>query len=374
MYCGIDVSKNKSQVCILDNNKQLITEFEIEHTKEGFEKLEKNLDYDAKIGMESTSNYCKALYSYFKEKYDVCYVDNLQMNYFAKLNYPTIKNDKVDSRLIAIYVASNFKIVEPIKTDELKDLARLYYKTMKQLTRYKYMFQSQLNIIFPELEKHCHLRKTLVIATMLLKYPTPKEIAEASTEDVRHEMIKCLNRGSKFTIEYVKELQELARNSIGVKNHPVSSFLHTIRLMLFYQDLINAIKKDMERSLMQTPYSKLLDEFGYNIAGLSSIVAEIGDVRRFSNHKKFVSYCGLDVSEKQSGKSMSVNCCITKRGNRYLRHMFYNKVLVHLCYKTELSKFFYRLRQAGKHPKKCMVATSRKLAIKVYYDMLKCHS
>lgn len=40
----------------------------------------------------------------------------------------------------------------------------------------------------------------------------------------------------------------------------------------------------------------------------------------------------------------------------------------------DISKFFYRLRDdVGKHPKKCMVATARKLAIKNYFDMMKCH-
>ena len=39
MYCGIDVSKNKSTVCILDERQAVIKEFEIEHTKDGLEKL-----------------------------------------------------------------------------------------------------------------------------------------------------------------------------------------------------------------------------------------------------------------------------------------------------------------------------------------------
>ena len=374
MYCGIDVSKNKSNVCILDENKNVLAQFEIGHDKEGFEKLEQHLTPGIKIAMESTSNYCKALYSFLREKYNVTYVDNEQMSNFAKLNFPTIKNDKLDAKLIATYVSYDFKKVVPIQTDELKDLVRLYHKTLKQLTRYKFMFQSQINIIFPELEEHCHLRKTKVIANMLLKYPSPREISEAPTEEVRKELIKGLSRGSRFTIEYTKKLQELAKNSIGVKNYPTSCFKYTIQIMLFYQDLIDKIKEDMERALMKSPYHSLLNEFGYNIVGLSTIVAETGDIRRFSNHKKFVKYCGLDVSEKQSGKSMSVNCFITKKGSRYLRHTFYNQVLVHLCYKKNVSEFFYRLKKSGKHPKKCMVAASRKLAVKAYYDMVKCHN
>jgi transposase len=373
MYCGIDVAKNKSQICIMSNDKKAIAEFEIEHNIEGFRQLEQHLTKDTKIGMEPTSNYCKALYYFLKEKYDVNYVDNIQMKNFARLHSFNVKNDKVDARLIATYLAYDFKIVNPIKTDELKDLARLYCKTLKQLVRYKYMFQNQLNVIFPELEKHCHLKKTKVIATMLLKYPNPKGIADAPTEEIRNELVKGLTRGSKFTMEYTKELQMLAQNSIGIKEYPTSCFRHTIKLMLYYQDLIDQIKKDMKVCLEKTAYCPLLDEFGYNVVGLSTIVGEVGDIRRFPNHKKFVKYCGFDVSEKQSGKSMSVNCFITKKGNRHLRAIFYDRVLVHLCYKTDIASFYYRLRKTGKHPKKCMVASARKLAVRAYYDMLRCH-
>lgn len=373
MYCGIDVAKNKSHVCILNSDKKLATKFNIEHNFEGFTELENNLQTNFKIGMENTSNYCKALYHYLKEKYDVCYVDNVQMKNFAKLHFQNVKNDRIDAKLIALYLSYGFKQVEPIATNEVKDLSRLYYKTMKNLTRYKYMFQNQINVIFPELEKHCHLRKTFVIANMLLKYPTPKEIAEADTNELRYELVKNLTRGSKFTIDYTKKLQELARKSIGVKNYPTACFKYTIKIMLFYEQLLKDVKLRMGESLMMTPYHKLLDEFGYNVSGLTTIVGEVGDIRHFSNHKKFVKYCGYDVSEKQSGKSQSVNCFITKRGNRQLRSIFYKRVLVHLSYKTEIGQFFYRLKGTGKHPKKCMVATARKLAVKCYYDMLKCH-
>ncbi len=373
MYCGIDVAKNKSQVCILNQEKKVIVEFAIIHNKEGFAKLEQHLTKDTRIGLETTSNYCKALYRYLKDRYDVHYVDNVQMKNFAKLHSPNVKNDKIDAKLIATYLSFNFKTVTAIETDEIKDLSRLYYKTLKNLTRYKYMFQNQLNVIFPELEKHCHLRKTVAIANMLLQFPTPQEIAAAKTEEVRNALIKDFHRGSKFTIEYTKNLQELARNSIGVQNYPSTCFKNTVSIMLYYQKMIDNIKKQMGEALEKSPYYPLLDKFGYGSAGLATLVGEVGDIRRFSNHKKFIKYCGLDVSEKQSGKSMSVNCFITKRGNRILRSIFYDRVLVHLCYKTEIWEFYSRLRKTGKHPKKCMIASARKLAVRAYYDMMNCH-
>lgn len=126
MFCGIDVSKGKSNVCILDEDKNVEAEFEIKHNKEGFEKLESYLTKDTKIALETTSNYCKALYNYLKERYDINYVDNVQMKNFAKLHFSNIKNDKVDAKLIATYLMFDFKKINPLKQSELKDLVRLY--------------------------------------------------------------------------------------------------------------------------------------------------------------------------------------------------------------------------------------------------------
>jgi transposase len=126
---------------------------------------------------------------------------------------------------------------------------------------------------------------------------------------------------------------------------------------------------------MSCPYNRLLDEFGYDDITLAFIVGMVGDIRRFSHYKKFVSYCGLDVSEKQSGKNQSKNCYITKRGNKLLRHTFYLSTLVYLSHRknSPQAKFYERLRKKGKHPKQCITAMARKLAVKCYWDMMKCH-
>lgn len=374
MYCGIDISKNKSQICILDKEKKVVAEFVIEHNAEGFAQLETYLTTEMRIGMEPTSNYCKALHFFLKEKYDVCYIDTGQMRSFANLHSFKVKNDKIDARLIALYLAYNFKTVQILRTDDLKDLARLYHKTLKQLVRHKYMFQSQLGVIFPELEQQFHTRRTKGLANLLLEHPTPKEIAKLSPEQILHLLTKHLKRGKIFTLERAKYLHELAKKSIGVKDAPTACLKHTIRIMLYFQELVDQVKKEMGVCLAQSPYGKLLNEFGYNTTSLSIIVAEVGDIRRFANYKKFVRYCGFAVSEKQSGSTKSVNCFITKRGNRHLRSIFYDLAMVNIAHKTKLGDFYYRLKQNGKHAKTCIIATARKTAVKLYFDMLHCHT
>lgn len=375
MYVGLDISKRKTKVCIIDVNKNIISEFEIDMNRSGFEKLEKHLTKEFMIGMEPTGNYSETLFNYLSiRRFNVNYVDNLRMNTFAELYSPDIKNDKMDSKLIALYLAAGLKTVNPIRVDELKDLSRLYRKTISQLTKYKFMFKNQINVIFPELDKKVCLKSTTGIPYLLLKYPTPKEIAKLSPAEIKLALSENLKKSSIFTLRYAEEIKELAANSVGVSDCQVSYFKHTIKVMMFYRKLVDEIKSNMKECLNSTPYAPLLNEWGYNVSSLSAIVGEIGTIKRFPSAKHLASYSGLRISQHQSGTSINKKSRITKAGNRILRHNFFMITLNHLRYKRDPYSFFHRLKARGLHPKKCAVAASRKIATKVYYDMLKCHN
>jgi len=374
MYVGLDVAKNKSNVCILDKGLKVVKEFEIKHNKAGFEELEKHINPYMKIGLETTGNYCRTIYKYLKKKYDVGYVDNVQMKNFARLNSPTIKNDKVDARLIAKFLHQGYKRINPIKVDELKDLTKLHYKLVTQLGRFKIMFKEQTNIIFPELEDYSSLSQARGIQDLLLKYPSPKLIKKATVEELQGAITKNLKFCAIYNLQFVKKIKNLANNSIGVEDFPTTCYEYTLKILKFYQKLVDEIKDRMLIKLLETPYYRLLDIKGYNYLGLAKIVGEIGDIRRFPNHRKFVSYCGLDITEKQSGSVRSQNCRITKKGSRILRFTFYVQALQNIAGKRNLYPFYKRLKERGKASRQAITACARKLAVWTYYEMKKCHN
>jgi hypothetical protein len=289
------------------------------------------------------------------------------------MHFLHVKNDKIDARLIAQYLMHGFKISTPIRTDSLKDLARLYCRLIKNRSRYKCMFESQLNVVFPELESKINLHKSNGLFPMLLKYPTPQHIAAADPNELRQSMMKSNKNAAVYTTEYVQELQALATQSIGVKDYPAECFIYTTQLILYYDEIVKEIKQKMQEIIDTTPYAKMNNEFGFNTVALALIIGEVGDIRRFPHHKKFVGYCGLDVRQKQSGKMVVSNLRITKRGSKILRNTFYNLVITHIRHKTEVGEFYLKLRANGKHAKKAIVAAARKLAVKTYYDMQHCH-
>ena len=375
MYCGIDVSKNKSRVCLLDDNQRVINEFGIEHTKEGFEKFKSLVPKNTKIILEVTGNYSKVLYNYLCDKYDVIYIDNVQMNHIARYHSPILKNDKIDAMLLAKALSfPGLLKVNPIRTNELKDLCNLYLKIRKQLIQYKLIFKDQINIVFPEIESLMNSNDNLGIAKLLLLYSTPNEIASLEPKTILSVMKSDLGKGSaNFKLEKAIKIKELAMNSIGDSNYPTTYFKYSIETMLYSLSLRKKIHKELETALQNTNYFSLIKKFGFDVVSVSIIVGEIGDVRRFSNYKKFVSYCGFGIYEKRSGTSVNKSSRLSKRGNKLLRATFYTLVLVHLSKKTSIYNYYERLKNRGKHPKKCLIAAARKIAIQTYYDMIKCH-
>jgi len=52
-----------------------------------------------------------------------------------------------------------------------------------------------------------------------------------------------------------------------------------------------------------------------------TVLAEAGDLRRFSRHRQFLKFCGLDLAAEQSGQFRGVTT-LSKRGNAGLRAVF----------------------------------------------------
>lgn len=52
------------------------------------------------------------------------------------------------------------------------------------------------------------------------------------------------------------------------------------------------------------------------------ILAESGDLRRFSHYRKYLKYCGLDLCTEQSGQHKG-KTKLSKRGNARLRYAFW---------------------------------------------------
>lgn len=83
----------------------------------------------------------------------------------------------------------------------------------------------------------------------------------------------------------------------------------------FYEE---KIRKASEEGAYVKKVKALCCYRGLDVLGAMTLIAEIGDIKRFAKPKKLMSYAGMDIQEYSSG-GKEKKYRITKMGNRYIR-------------------------------------------------------
>ncbi len=98
----------------------------------------------------------------------------------------------------------------------------------------------------------------------------------------------------------------------------------------------------------------------------ATLVAFIGDIHRFPTPEKLVAYIGLDCRVFQSGTSVKGKGYISKRGNKYLRHILFNAAFAARRHNPALKRYHERKLKEGKHYFSSLCAVERKLVHIIY--------
>jgi transposase len=94
-------------------------------------------------------------------------------------------------------------------------------------------------------------------------------------------------------------------------------------------------------------------------------VLTMGDVKRFSNSRSWVSYLGLNPSEQSSGQRRRLGS-ISKQGNPFLRYLLVQGAASAARGDKDLGRVYTRLK-ARKHHGVAKVAVARKLVVRLYW-------
>ena len=98
----------------------------------------------------------------------------------------------------------------------------------------------------------------------------------------------------------------------------------------------------------------------------SILIAEIGDISKFSSSKSLVAFAGLDPKVRQSGTSLHRNTRLTKRGSPFLRHALYVAASVGQRHDPELKVYDDKKRHEGKRYKEATIANARHILYRAY--------
>ena len=156
---GIDISKNKSTIAILNSDCSIRDKpFNMNHNQTEMNALVeylKNLSEPLIILMEYTGHYhYPVLKKLQDEGFQVCLVNPYQMKKFGEVEIHTSKTDKKDAIRISTFALEKSYMLKPYspldqKYEDLKFLSRQYKQRISYLTKTKVQLTNLLDETMP---------------------------------------------------------------------------------------------------------------------------------------------------------------------------------------------------------------------------------
>jgi len=302
---GIDVSMNTVDVVRYDGKFTKNTQYK--NTVEGFQKLEDEISKgdtsETIITMEATGIYHLQAAYYFSEKgYTVSVVNPLIIKRYSEMKMLRAKTDSVNARTIAEY-GFHEKPWYFIQKDDGRD----------------------------------HI-------VQLLKQIDALHTMRTENKNRLHALQRIPHADTK-ALEIYQEIDTMLKR----KEQEAEQRIDTIA---------NELYADVYKRLLAIP------GVGKRLASL--ILGFFGEFENFSNAKQVSSFIGLNPSANQSGVSVHGRGVISKKGNRYMRKIFYMAALSAKEYNKTCREQYNRLISNGKCKKVALVAVANKLARQIF--------
>lgn len=392
---GIDVSKEKSMVCMLKPYGEVVkSPYEITHTKHDLVKLVdeiKGLDGEVQVVLEATGAYhFPVVFSLIEADIFVSVINPLMMKKYANTTLRKGKTDKMDSVKIANYGIDNWFKLERFTAKEeiygeLNLLGRQYAHYIKMRIESKLVLTDLLDRTMPKI-------KTL-LAGKRSEEPTKDKLCDFVAEYIHYDNISKMSE-EKFIKSYQKWAKKKGYHQSESKAKAIYALSHkgiqtlpsnspsTKMLVLEAVRVLKEINKTLELILTQmSELAKTLPEYNVvrNMNGVGEVlavrlIAEIGDIRRFHNGSALVAFAGLDAPPYESGKFVGTKRRISKRGSSILRKTGYE---VMKCLKTvkptkdaAVYEFILKKESEGKAKKVAKIAGLNKF-LRIYYARVK---
>ena len=393
LYVGIDVSSRTNVVYLMKPDGSKIKDFSVPNSKDGAGKLVQEILSaltshsltDLTIGLEATSVYGDNLVLFLRENgsYNrkIHVLNPKQVSKFKEAYNDLPKNDYVDSFIIADCLRFG-RINKEVYLDDyryqaLKNLTRARFFTVQNLTREKQRF---LNVLF---KKYSSMAQEKVFsntfgATALAVYEEFDSADALAYMDLQ-ELTSFLQEKGKNHFphpeEVAKAIQKAARSSYRLPKTINDSVNQVLSLSISSMKALESQVKSLDKAIakqMETIPNTLTSVKGIGPVYSAGIIAEIGDINRFSNQAKLAKYAGLAWKQHQSGNYESQNTRLIKTGNRFLKYYLSEAALSLVKCDTEYNRFYHRkYNEVNKYQhKRALALTARKL-VRLVFRLLK---
>lgn len=329
---AIDIAKARHEVLIAIPGKKRRRRLTVLNQRDDFKRLIALLasyGFPVQVAFEATGNYHRAIaYHLAAAGFDMKLVSSVSLARTREaLHNSWDKNDPKDAQVILhlMEIGNTQLYYDPLAygTNDIQELSKTHDIVSKSKTElWHRILAHYLPLYFPEADRFHRSSRGDWFFAFLERYPSPHLISAMDRAAFIAEAWGVVGR--KVTKErLLTDIYETAKTSVGLPVGPHSDAVSMFRLVLGEgRGLIaqrNQIEARAVELLQDLPDYQLLTSVpGIGPINALTILAEAGDLRRFTHHRQFLKFCGMDLATIQSG-TFRGQTKLSKYGNARLR-------------------------------------------------------
>lgn len=389
---GIDVSKGKSTVAVRRPGGEIVMmPFVVLHTAEDLAELTntlRSIGGEIRVVMEHTGMYWRPIALALKEAgFFVSVVNAMLIHDFSDNSIRKIKTDRADSLKIANYALTFWQELRDYSVEDetrqmLKIQSRLYERTLNSSVALRNGLISLLDQTFPGANKLFDEQRTkaghIKWVDFVRRFWHKDCVAASSFSSFADTFQKwCKRTGYHYSLSDAKRIHGIARNSVATlaKNDSTKLLItQAVDSLNAVYDTLQILRSEMQRLASLLPeYEIVMGMQGAGPITGPQLMAEIGDVRRFTSKGALVAFAGVDAPPFQSGSFNSKSRHVSKRGSPHLRRVLFticSVILQHSDPENAVFQFMDKKRAESKHFYVYTVAGGAKF-LRIYYAKVK---
>jgi transposase len=322
---GMDIHRTFAEVVFWEDGK-LRPAGRVSMTRAGLEGFGRSLGKEDEVVIEATGNAMAVVRVLAPYVGRVIVANPLQVKAIAHAH---VKTDKIDAGVLASLRAADF-LPEIWLPDANTERLRRLVARRNQVVRHRTRIKNEVHAIL-----HAHLIPPCPHADLFGRLGRIWLVQQVIPDDER----AAIER-------HLRELDRLGED-LGALDREIA-----------------------QAAIAQPAVKRLLTITGVNLIVATGLVAAIGDVGRFPDPQKLVSYVGLNPRVRQSGLGLAQHGRISKRGRSHARAMLVEAAWAASKAPGPLRAFFLRIRARRGH-QIAAVAVARKLAVLCWHLLTK---
>ena len=389
---GIDVSKGRSTVAVVRPFGETVAKpFEVRHTKGGIGELVNylnSLDGECRVVMEHTGRYYEPMACWLSDAgIFVSAVNPKLIKDYDNGSLRRLKTDKADAKKIARYTLDKWTQLRQYtamdtKRTQLKTMNRQMGFYQKQQTAYKNNLIALVDETFPGANRlftsPARPDGSVKWVDFVAKFWHVDCVCGISLAAFTERYQKwCAKNGYNFQPEKPKEIRDWAVDTIAMlpkENMTKTLIQQAVDQLRAITKAVEELRTKMNEAASELPeYPIVMSMYGVGKTFGPQLMAEIGDVTRFSKRSNLTAFAGVDPGVNESGDYSQKSVPTSKHGSPHLRKTLFlimDTLIQNKPADDPVYQFMSKKRDEGKPYYVYMTAGANKF-LRIYFGKVK---